>query len=136
MSQVDPATVLQQSPTVAVVGCSTAPHKDAHRIPEWLQRRGFRVIPVHPTAEEILGETAYPTLADVPESFELVVVFRPSEEAADVTRQAIEAGAKAVWLQLGIVSDEAERLAADAGIDFVQNRCSGVDARSFGVSHD
>lgn len=133
MAHADPRSVLQAAQTVAVVGCSTNPGKAAHRIPSWLQAAGYTVLPVHPTADEILGAPAVPRLADLDGAPDLVVVFRPSDEAADVTRQAIEVGAKAVWLQLGITSDEAARLAEDAGIDFVENRCSGVDAQAFGI---
>lgn len=129
----DPRAVLEAADTVAVVGCSTRPYKAAHGIPRMLQDLGFRVIPVHLTASEILGEKAYASLEAVPEPVDLVVVFRPSHEAAGVTRQAIAVGAKAVWLQMGIVSADAEAMAEAAGISFVQDRCSGVDARTFGI---
>ncbi|CAN5148779.1 CoA-binding protein [soil metagenome] len=133
MAQADPRHVLDAAQTVAVVGCSTNPAKAAHRIPSWLQAAGFTIQPVHPSAEEILGVPAVASLADLTDAPDLVVVFRPPAEAADVTRQAIDAGAGAVWLQLGITSAKAERIAADAGIDFVQDRCSGVDAETFGI---
>ena len=133
MAHADPRSVLESAQTVAVVGCSTNPSKAAHRIPSWLQAAGFTILPVHPSADEILGAPAVPRLADLDEAPDLVVVFRPSAEAADVTRQAVEVGVKAVWLQLGIRSDEAQQIAADAGIDFVQDRCSGVDAESWGI---
>jgi predicted CoA-binding protein len=135
MAQADPRTVLESAQTVAVVGCSTNPAKAAHRIPSWLQAAGFTVWPVNPTAvkAEILGQPVVGSLADLTEPPDLVVVFRPSDEAADVTRQAIAAGAGAVWLQLGITSTEAQRLAADAGIPFIQDRCTGVDAHAFGI---
>ena len=125
--------ILEAADVIAVVGCSTNPAKAAHRIPAWLQEMGYDVRPVHPTAEEILDVPAVPLLSDLDVRPDLVVVFRPSEEAADVTRGAIDVGADAVWLQLGITSEEAAALAADAGIGFVQDRCSGVDARSFGI---
>ncbi|WP_370325520.1 CoA-binding protein [Euzebya sp.] len=133
MAQADPRTVLEDADVVAVVGCSTNPAKAAHRIPAWLQGMGYDVRPVHPSATEILGVPAMPTLADLDVAPDLVVVFRPSTEAPDVTRQAVEAGAGAVWLQLGIRSAEAEAIADQAGIAFVQDRCSGVDARTFGI---
>lgn len=135
MPQADPERLLRDSPVVAVVGCSTNPAKAAHRIPAWLQSRGFTIHPVHPSAEEILGRPGHRSLADIGHPVDLVVVFRPSEEAAEVTAAAIAAGAGGVWLQQGIRSAEAERLAADAGIAFVQDRCSGVDAETFGVEH-
>ena len=133
MAQADPRAVLEAAESVAVVGCSTSPMKAAHRIPLMLQQMGYDVRPVHPTATEILGVPAVPTLADLDIVPDLVVVFRPSAEAAGVTRQAIEAGAGAVWLQQGIASTTAEQAAAEAGIDFVQDRCSGVDAQRFGI---
>ncbi len=132
----DPKAVLEASQTVAVVGCSTDPGKAAHRIPATLQRHGFTVWPVNPSATTILGQPCVPTLADLPAAPDLVVVFRPAAEAADVTRQAVQAGAGAVWLQLGIVSESAGRLAAAAGIDYVQNRCTAVDVGAFGIRKD
>lgn len=133
MAQADPRTVLEDADVVAVVGCSTNPAKAAHRIPAWLQGMGYDIRPVHPSADEVLGVPAVPRLADLGVTPDLVVVFRPSPEAPGVTRQAVEVGAKSVWLQLGIRSAEAAEIAADAGIAFVEDRCSGVDARTFGI---
>lgn len=135
MAVTDPVALLERSRTVAVVGCSTNPGKDAHRIPSWLQDLGFDIHPVHPTAEEILGRPAVATLADLEVTPDLVVVFRPPAEADDVTRQAIEAGAAGVWLQLGITSAEARARASAAGIDYVEDACSGVVARRSGIRH-
>ncbi len=129
----DPRAVLERAVTVAVVGCSTHPYKPSHHVPAWLQDMGYRIVPVNPHAEEILGERVYRRLADLPEEPDLVVVFRPSAEAADVTRQAIARGARGVWLQLGITSGEARALAEEAGIDYVEDRCSGVDAETWGI---
>lgn len=133
MPNADPRDVLESAQTVAVVGCSTDPAKAAHYIPKRLQKAGFDIWPVNPTAKEILGVQTVPTLADLEGTPDLVVVFRPPNEAGGVTRQAIEIGAEAVWLQLGITSTEAEELAHAAGIAFVQDRCSGVDAQAFGI---
>lgn len=130
----DPRAILEQARTVAVVGCSTDPGKAAHRIPAQLQAAGYRVIPVHPSAGEILGERAYPTLAEVPETVDLVDVFRPAAEAGEVARQAVAIGAKALWLQLGIRSAAARRIAEDAGLDYVEDRCTGADVRWFGIT--
>ncbi|MFA1610997.1 CoA-binding protein [Halobellus rubicundus] len=120
--------------TVAVVGCSTTAGKAAHDIPAYLQRHGYEVVPVNPFADEILGETAYDSLADVPESIEIdtVDVFRPSEETGDIVDAAIErhesvGDVSAVWLQLGITNDEAGERAAEAGLDFVQDKCMKVE---------
>ena len=121
--------LLRGAKRIAVVGCSTDPAKDAHRVPKYLQGTGYTVIPVHPSAERILGEKAYRSLADVPGPIDLVDVFRPSAETPAVVKAAIEAGAKAVWLQLGIASPEARRLAALAGLDYIENRCIAIEHR-------
>jgi predicted CoA-binding protein len=120
--------------TIAVVGCSTTPGKAAHEIPAYLQRHGYRIVPVNPFADEILDETAYDSLADVPESIEIGVVdvFRPSDEAGGIVDAAIErheavGDVDAVWLQLGITDDEAGERAVAAGLGFVQNRCLKVE---------
>jgi uncharacterized protein len=134
MPQADPRQVLEAATTVAVVGCSADPSKDAHRIPSMLMDMGFDVHPVNPHRSEILGMRSAPMLEELVTVPDLVIVFRPSEEAADVTRDAVAVGASAVWLQQGIVSEDAERIAAEAGIAFVQDRCSGVDAQRFGIT--
>ena len=121
-----PREILRDALTIAVVGASRHEHKEAHSAPQQLLKHGWRVIPVNPYAEEIWGERAYPDLREIPEPVDLVNVFRPSEQAADVVRQAIEIGAPAVWLQLGIVSAEGRRLAEAAGIDYVENYCIAV----------
>jgi uncharacterized protein len=121
-----PREILERSEVLAVVGCSTNDWKDAHDVPRQLQRRGFRIVPVHRTASEILGERAYPRLADVPDPIDTVVVFRPSEEAGGVAAQAVEAGAKAVWLQLGLVSAEARERCEAAGLGYVEDICTKV----------
>jgi len=116
--------------TIAVVGCSDTPGKDAHEIPAYLQRHGYRVIPVNPTTDEVLGERSYDTLSAVEEEVEVVDVFRPSEEVAGIVDEAIERGdVKVVWTQLGIRDDEAAERAEAAGLRVVQNRCIMVDHR-------
>lgn len=119
--------ILEQMSTFAVVGLSSDPTKAAHSVPAAMQAYGWRIIPVNPHADRLLGEQVYRRLADIPEPVEVVNVFRPSAEAAEVTRQAVAIGAKAVWLQLGIVSDEARRIATEAGILFVEDRCVAVE---------
>lgn len=121
--------ILRHAKTIAVVGCSTDPAKDAHKVPKYLQSRGYRIIPVHPKAATILGEKAYRTLAEVPEPIDIVDVFRPSAEAAGVAQAAVDAGAKAVWLQLGIASPDARAIVDEAGLDYVEDRCIMVEAR-------
>jgi len=129
----DPRALLEQTRTIAVVGISRHAHKDAARIPAQMQMAGYRIIPVNPVAETLLGEKVYRTLADIPEPVDLVNVFRPSDQTPDVVRQAIAIGAKGIWLQLGISSPEARRLAEEAGIDYVENRCIAVEMARYGV---
>ena len=125
--------ILEQAHTIAVVGLSTSPFKDAQRIPAAMQALGYRVIGVHPSAGELLGEPAYRSLADIPIPVDLVNVFRPADEAADIALQAVEIGAGALWLQLGIRSADARRIAEGAGLDYVEDRCIAVDARMHGI---
>ena len=119
--------ILREFRSIAVVGLSRDPSKAAHAIPARLQSAGFRVIPVNPLADTLLGEKSYAELSDVPFSVEVVLVFRPSEEAAAVAKAAVAIGAKALWLQQGIVSAEALRLAEAAGMLYVEDRCMGVE---------
>ncbi|HYQ14360.1 MAG TPA: CoA-binding protein [Polyangiaceae bacterium] len=125
--------ILREFQTIAVVGLSRDPAKAAHAIPARMQQAGFRIIPVNPQLQSMLGETAYPTLADVPEPIEVVLVFRPSAEAAAVAKDAVAIGAKALWLQQGIVSDEARALAEAAGLLYVEDRCIGVERALHGI---
>jgi predicted CoA-binding protein len=118
--------VLTAANTIAVVGLSRDPGKAAHAVPASLQAAGFRIIPVHPSATELLGEKVYRTLADIPEPVDLVDVFRPSPEAAGIAEQAVAIGAKALWLQQGIVSAKARAIAEEAGLDYVEDRCTAV----------
>ncbi|HEY2803030.1 MAG TPA: CoA-binding protein [Actinomycetota bacterium] len=134
-SDEDLRRILEETETIAIVGLSPKPHRDSYAVAKYLQANGYRIIPVNPKGVDVLDEHCYPSLADVPLDVEidLVDVFRPSGEAADVTRQAVEAGAKAVWLQLGIKSAEARRTASDAGIDYVEDLCIAVEARRLGA---
>jgi uncharacterized protein len=121
--------ILTTFDTITVVGASSAPAKDAHAVPLHMQRHGWRIIPVNPHATTILDEPVYRRLSDVPEQVGLVDVFRPSAETADVARQAVAAGATALWLQLGIASDEARAIAEDAGMLYVEDRCLIIEQR-------
>jgi predicted CoA-binding protein len=123
----DPKDVLERYRVIAVVGASRSPGKEANRIPRQMQMAGYRVIPVNPYADDLFGEKVYRRLADIPEPVDIVDVFRPSKQAAEVTREAVEIGAKAVWLQLGISSREARKIAEAAGLDYVENRCIAVE---------
>ena len=112
---------------IAVVGLSDDPNRPSYDVARYLLSVGKEIIPVNPNHAKVLGLKCYPSLDQVPEPVDVVDVFRRPEFCADVVRDAIAAGAKGVWLQTGIVSDEAERIAAEAGIDFVQDRCLKVE---------
>ena len=115
--------ILRGYRTVAVVGCSRNVGKPSHDVPLYLQEHGYRIIPVNPNADEILGEKAYARLSDIKERVDVVDVFRPAPEAPAIAEEAFRIGAKALWLQEGIVSEEAERIAEGHGMLFVMNRC-------------
>jgi len=112
---------------IAVVGMSKDPSKDAHHVPKYLIDNGYNVIPVNPTAEEILGRKSYKSLLDVPDRIDIVDVFRPSEHVPPVVKDAIAKGAKVVWMQLGISNNEAAQQASKHGIKVVFNRCMLVE---------
>lgn len=127
---VDAAQVLRDFSVIAVVGLSRDSSKAAHRVPAALQQAGFRIVPVNPSAadaSELLGERCYASLSDIPFPVELVLVFRPSRFAAEIAEQAVKVGAKALWLQQGIHSAEAKRIATEAGLRYVEDRCAGVE---------
>ena len=115
---------------IAVVGLSDDPGRPSHGIGGYLASHGYEVIPVNPNHDQILGKKCYARLADIPGGVDLVNVFRQPQFCADVTREAIEAGAKGVWLQAGIRNEEARRLAEEANVDFVQDRCIMVEHMS------
>ena len=130
MSVTDPIrSLLAAARTIAVIGCSADPGRDSHRVAAYLQRAGYRVIPVNPGFDELLGERCYRDLAAIPGEVEIdiVDVFRRSEHVPPVADQAIARGARALWLQLGITHPEAERGAAEAGLQVVSNRCLKVE---------
>ena len=124
----DELTEILEYDSVAVVGCSSTPGKDAHEIPKYLREHGYDVIPVNPYADEIFGRQAYDSLADVEERVDIVDVFRPSEEAAGIVEAAIERGdVQVVWMQLGIRDSDAAAHAEDAGLRVVQDKCMKVE---------
>jgi uncharacterized protein len=125
--------ILSDMRTIAVVGCSKDPAKDAHRVPKYMQMNGYRIIPVNPTATEILGEKAYPALDAVPIPFDAVDIFRPSADVPPIVDQAIKTPAKVIWMQLGIRNEDAARKAQAAGKIVIQDHCMMRDhARLFG----
>ncbi|HZN66550.1 MAG TPA: CoA-binding protein [Tepidisphaeraceae bacterium] len=112
---------------IAVVGLSDDPSRPSHDVASYLISAGKDVIPVNPNHRSVLGRRCYASLDQVPGPIDLVDVFRRPEHCAEVARQAVAVGAKGLWLQAGIASEEAERIAAEAGIDFVQDRCLKVE---------
>ena len=119
------ARIFAETKTIAVVGASGDPSKPAHRIPRYLQRQGYRIVPVNPRGGELLGEPVARSLAEVDGPVDVVDVFRPASETPQVAREAAEIGAKVLWLQLGIESEEARQVAESAGITVVMDRCMG-----------
>ena len=123
----EPHQILAAAGIIAVVGASRDPDKDAGAVPLVMQSHGFRIIPVNPFADQLFGETVYRSLADIPVHVDIVDVFRPAAEAAEVARQAVAIGAGAVWLQQDIVSPEARRIAQAGGLEYVEDRCIAVE---------
>jgi len=123
--------MLEEATTIAVVGASRDKFKTANSVPAQMQRHGWRIIPVNPYVDEIWGQRCYPTLGAIPEPVDLVNVFRPSADTPPVAKQAVAIGAKALWLQQGIASQEARDIAESAGLDYVEDYCIAVErARS------
>jgi predicted CoA-binding protein len=126
----DPATIrtmLEEGSTWAIVGLSGDPSRTAYRIAELLQRRGKRIVPVHPTAPTVLGEQGYATLAEVPFPVDVVDVFRRSEAAGEFADQAVAIGAGGVWFQLGVVDHDAFRRTTEAGVPMVMDTCPAIE---------
>jgi predicted CoA-binding protein len=125
--------ILRDFETIAVVGASREPDKAAHSVPARMQAAGFKIVPINPHATELFGERVYRTLADVPFPVEIVLVFRPSAATPDVARQAVAIGAKALWLQQGIHSEESRRIADAAGLLYVEDACAAVVRASHAI---
>jgi len=119
--------------TIAVVGATTNEDKAGFFIPRYMQAAGYRIIPVNPRYDDVLGETAYPSLADVDVPIDVVDVFRPSVETPDIAHQAVGIGARVLWLQPGIASDEAAAIGQDAGMVVIMDRCIGRTHAELGL---
>jgi predicted CoA-binding protein len=115
--------ILQSTKTIAVVGLSSNPAKESYAIASYLKGQGYRIIPVNPTVSEILGEKSYPDVQSIPEKVDVVQIFRKSEDVPPVVDDAIKAGAKVVWMQEGIVNEEAAQKAQAAGLQVVMDAC-------------
>ncbi|MGZ9587040.1 CoA-binding protein [Paenibacillus marinisediminis] len=118
--------LLQNSKTIAVVGLSDDPSRTSHMVAQAMKYKGYRIIPVNPKAETILGEKCYPSLQDIPEPIDIVNVFRRSEYCLDVAKDAVAIGARSIWLQQGIVNEEAAAYASEHGLQVVMDSCIKV----------
>lgn len=125
--------IYAETKTIAVVGASSDESKPSHRIPRYLQGQGYRIIPVSPKGGECLGEHVYSSLSEVDVPIDVVDVFRPSEEVPGIARDAVAKGAKVLWMQSGIASDEATEIAESAGLQVVEDRCMGATHRQLGL---
>ncbi len=121
--------IMAEAKTIAVVGFSSKPTKAGYYVPAYLKEQGYRIIPVNPNLAEGLGETALPTLHDITEPVDLVLLFQRSENVPPFVDEAIDIGAKAVWMQLGIAHEAAAQKAQAAGLDVVQDACMLVEHR-------
>jgi predicted CoA-binding protein len=115
--------IIEECKTIAVVGLSSNPYRPSYGVAGYMQKHGYRIIPVNPGETEILGERAYPALADIPEKVDLVDIFRRSEEAGTHVDEAIRLGVQAVWLQEGVIDQAAAERARTAGLMVVMDRC-------------
>ncbi|HEY0545334.1 MAG TPA: CoA-binding protein [Pyrinomonadaceae bacterium] len=115
--------ILDECRVIAVVGLSSSPMRASHGVAGYMRKQGYKIIPVNPNESQVFGEQAYPSLDEVPEKIDLVDVFRRSDEAGEVVDQAIKLGAKAVWLQEGVIDRDAAQRALDAGLLVVMDRC-------------
>lgn len=125
--------ILIGSRTVAMVGLSAKPERDSYQVAAYLKEHGYRVIPVNPGVDEVLGERAYASLADIPEPVDIVDIFRRPEDAPAVVAQALVLKPRAVWLQLGVGSREAAQVAGRAGIPVVMDRCLKMEHIRLGL---
>lgn len=123
MANPDPETIVKEAETVAVVGLSNDPEKYSHEVGSYLKEQGYRIIPVNPTEEEVIGERAYDTVDQIPERIDVVDVFLPPEKTSEIAEDAVRAEAKALWLQEGIKNAEARRIAEEGGLAYVEDRC-------------
>lgn len=115
--------IFKDSRTIAVVGLSSNPARPSHSVAKYLQSQGYKIIPVNPKEKEVLGEKAYPDLLSIPEAVDIVDIFRRSEDVPPIVDQAIQIKAKVVWMQEGIINEEASKKASDAGLTVIMDKC-------------
>ena len=123
--------MLRSARTIAVVGLSSDPGRDSNSVARYLQRVGYQIIPVNPHEEEVLGKRSFPSLAELPNAPDIVDVFRRAEHTPDVAREAVAIGAKVLWLQSGIVSEESRRIAQEGGLAYVEDACLRTEHQLF-----
>ncbi len=123
MANSDPETIVKETKTVAVVGASNDPEKYSHEVASYLREQGYRIIPVNPTEEEVLGERAYDTVDQIPGEIDVVEVFLPADKTPEIAEDAVRAGARVLWLQEGIENQETRRIAEEGGLTYVEDRC-------------
>ncbi|MFZ5532907.1 MAG: CoA-binding protein [Pseudomonadota bacterium] len=124
--------ILTECRTIAVVGLSAKEHRASHQVARYLQQHGYRIVPVHPGFESVLGERCYAHLTDIPHAVDMVNVFRRTEDVLPVAQDTVAIGARCLWQQLGIANVEADRVARAAGLDSVMDRCIKIEhARLF-----
>jgi predicted CoA-binding protein len=128
--------VLTSSKTIALIGASQKKERPSHYVMEYLLQKGYNVIPVNPGMEgkELLGQKVYPSLSSIPVPIDMVDIFRNSEAVPPIVEEAITIGAKSIWMQVGVVNEEAAQKAKDAGMDVVMNRCPKIEIPKFGIS--
>ena len=128
--------ILDRYRSIAMVGLSANPYRPSHFAAMYMQAEGYNIIPVNPRADEILGRPCYGSLKDIPESVEIVDIFRPAQAVPPIVEEAIEIGAKVAWMQLGVINYEAAERARDAGLEVVMDQCVKIEhARFFGGLH-
>ncbi|PWQ97964.1 hypothetical protein DKT75_05575 [Leucothrix arctica] len=120
-------SILQETKTIAVVGISHKPQRASHQVAKFLMEKGYTVIPVNPKYKEVLGETCYATLEDIPVAVDMVDCFRRSETIVPIAESAIKIGAKSLWMQLGVINEEAAAMAEAAGLKVVMDRCPKME---------
>ncbi|WP_436875966.1 CoA-binding protein [Siccibacter turicensis] len=136
MKETDIAEILTNTNTIALVGASDKPDRPSYRVMAWLLEQGYHVIPVSPkvAGKTLLGQKGYATLAEIPERVDMVDVFRNSEAAWEVAQEAIAIGAKTLWLQLGVINEQAAVLAREAGLNVVMDKCPAIEIPRLGLS--
>ncbi|MDE3021224.1 MAG: CoA-binding protein [Pseudomonadota bacterium] len=125
--------LLSSSHTIAVVGLSDRPERDSYKVARYLKSRGYQIFPVNPNIKTVLGETAYSRLEDIPGPVDIVDIFRASTEVPAIVDSAIRMGAKAVWMQFGVISEAGAKRALDAGLEVVMDRCMMLEHRKLGL---